>query len=59
MDKTDTYKMVLERIVEVSSENYENVAEMDRTLINSGYVNGMAELALRLGHLLDGGKEDE
>lgn len=59
MDKTTVYRVALERIVDVSAVTYENAAEGERALFNSGYVSGTAELALRLGHLLDGGKEDE
>lgn len=56
MDKTTLYKVALERIAEVSSVTYENVGEMDRTLINSGYVSGTAEMALRIANEL---KEDD
>jgi len=59
MDKTTVYRVALERIAEVSAVTYENAAEGERTLFNSGYASGTAELALRLGHLLEGGKEDE
>lgn len=56
MNKTDVYKMVLERITEVSAETYENIGEVDRPLISSGYVSGIAELALRIANEL---KEDD
>lgn len=59
MDKTTVYRVALERIAEVSAVTYENAKEEERALFNSGYASGTAELALRLGHLLDGEKEDE
>lgn len=59
MNKTDIYKIALERIAKVSAVTYEIATEGERTLFNSGYASGTAELALRLGHRLDGGKEDE
>lgn len=36
MNKTDTYKIALERIAEVSAVTYENAAERERALFNSG-----------------------
>lgn len=59
MDKTTVYRVALERIAEVCAVTYENAEEGERALFNSGYASGTAELALRLGHLLDGEKEDE
>lgn len=56
MNKTDIYKIALERIAEVSAVTYENAAEGERALFNSGYVSGTAELALRLANEL---KEDD
>ena len=56
MDKTTVYRVALERIAEVSAVTYENAAEGERTLFNSGYVSGTAELALRLANEL---KEDD
>lgn len=56
MNKTDIYKIALERIAEVSAVTYENATELERALFNSGYVSGTAEMALRLANEL---KEDD